>query len=294
LPTSGPVGSQVAIEGTNFGTTSGNVTFNGANATIKIWSNTLIVVATPSGVQSGNVVVSTGSQTSNGVAFTVVTPSGTTPVITWAAPTAITYGTTLNATQLDATANVAGTFAYSPVAGTLLPAGNQVLFVMFTPTNTSTYTTTTASVPLTVNQATTTISLTASPTGTITYGTAVTIAAAIASSTATGTVTFNTGSTALGSATLANGSAALTVNTLPVGSNTITAAYSGDANHSASSASLQTPISVTTATVYIVPVTPPTCSTGAQRPRCRRHTTSNSRTEPLFCQAVTVGCPPWL
>ena len=33
---------------------------------------------------------------------------------------AITYGTSLSSTQLDATASVAGTFAYSPAAGTVL------------------------------------------------------------------------------------------------------------------------------------------------------------------------------
>jgi len=40
------------------------------------------------------------------------------PVITWAAPAAITYGTALSATQLDATANTPGTFDYTPGAGT--------------------------------------------------------------------------------------------------------------------------------------------------------------------------------
>ena len=40
-----------------------------------------------------------------------------TPVITWATPADITYGTALGATQLNATANTPGTFVYSPVAG---------------------------------------------------------------------------------------------------------------------------------------------------------------------------------
>jgi hypothetical protein len=38
----------------------------------------------------------------------------TTPAITWAAPSAITYGTALSATQLNATASVAGSFVYTP------------------------------------------------------------------------------------------------------------------------------------------------------------------------------------
>ena len=44
--------------------------------------------------------------------------------------------------QLDATANVPGTFIYTPAAGTVLGAGNdQTLSVSFTPTDTTDYTT---------------------------------------------------------------------------------------------------------------------------------------------------------
>ncbi len=93
-----------------------------------------------------------------------------TSVVTWAAPAAITYGTALSATQLDATASVAGTFAYTPAAGTVLTAGSQTLSVTFTPTNTTDYSTATASVTLTVNQAVPVITW-AAPAA-ITYGTA--------------------------------------------------------------------------------------------------------------------------
>ena len=78
----------------------------------------------------------------------------TTPTITWAAPAAITYGTALSATQLNATASVQGTFAYTPAAGTIPGAGTQTLSVTFTPTDTTDYTTATSSVHLTVNKAT--------------------------------------------------------------------------------------------------------------------------------------------
>ena len=90
------------------------------------------------------------------------------PVIAWATPSSITYGTLLSPTQLNATANVSGTFAYSPAQGTLLQAGSQILSVTFTPSNTATYTTATASVTLQVNQASPGIVWT--PT-TIAYGT---------------------------------------------------------------------------------------------------------------------------
>ena len=80
-----------------------------------------------------------------------------TPVITWANPAAITYGTPLSGTQLNATASVPGTFAYSPAAGAVLNAGTQTLNVTFTPTDTTNYTTATASVSLVVNKAVLTV-----------------------------------------------------------------------------------------------------------------------------------------
>ncbi|MEY2408983.1 MAG: hypothetical protein QOF48_1653, partial [Verrucomicrobiota bacterium] len=63
------------------------------------------------------------------------------PVINWANPADVTYGTPLGAAQLNASANVPGSFVYTPGAGTVLPAGNaQVLSVAFTPSNGVTYT----------------------------------------------------------------------------------------------------------------------------------------------------------
>src|SRR5204862_1904967 len=43
-----------------------------------------------------------------------------TPVIAWATPADIIYGTALSGTQLNASASVAGTFAYTPAAGAVL------------------------------------------------------------------------------------------------------------------------------------------------------------------------------
>ena len=62
------------------------------------------------------------------------------PVITWAKPTGIIHGTPLGQVQLNAVANVPGTFEYSPVAGTVMNAGNgQSLRVTFTPEDTTEY-----------------------------------------------------------------------------------------------------------------------------------------------------------
>ena len=74
-----------------------------------------------------------------------------TPTISWANPADIVYGTALSGTQLDATANVQGTFTYSPVAGTVLGAGNdQTLSVSFAPTDSTDYTDASATVMINV------------------------------------------------------------------------------------------------------------------------------------------------
>ena len=83
--------------------------------------------------------------------------SGTTktPIITWATPSTIAYGTPLSSIQLNATSSVTpGTFSYSIPTGTILKAGAYTLWVTFTPADTNTYNTVEASVPLTVVQAT--------------------------------------------------------------------------------------------------------------------------------------------
>src|SRR5207249_581418 len=74
-----------------------------------------------------------------------------TPVITWANPADITYPTLLGGTQLNATADVAGSFGYTPAAGTKLNANpGQALKVDFTPTDTANYNTATKSVYINV------------------------------------------------------------------------------------------------------------------------------------------------
>jgi hypothetical protein len=80
--------------------------------------------------------------------------SQTTPTITWASPSAISYGVALGTTQLNATASAAGTFTYTPAAGSVLTAGAQTLSVVFTPTDAINYSTANGSVSLTVNKAT--------------------------------------------------------------------------------------------------------------------------------------------
>ena len=90
------------------------------------------------------------------------------PGLAWATPAAISYGTPLSGTQLDATATVAGTFTYSPAAPTVLAAGTHTLSVAFV-SSSSSYGQASTTVQIVVNQDPTIITW---PTPTpISYGT---------------------------------------------------------------------------------------------------------------------------
>jgi hypothetical protein len=71
--------------------------------------------------------------------------------ITWNNPQAIDYGTALSSTQLNAEANVLGSFAYDPLAGMVLLSCTQTLKATFTPTDTANYNCANAQVTLVVN-----------------------------------------------------------------------------------------------------------------------------------------------
>jgi hypothetical protein len=163
-PTPAPITYGTALNATQLDATAnvaGNFVYSPpAGTVLGVGSQTLSTTFTPTDTIDYSVTTVEVSLTVN--------PA--TPTITWATPAAITYGTMLSATQLDATANTAGSFSYSPPAGTVLSAGSQTLSVTFTPTDTTDYTTAKASVTLTVNQATPVITW---PTpAAITYGTA--------------------------------------------------------------------------------------------------------------------------
>jgi len=76
-PNHGTAGTPITIAGTNFGASQGSSTvkFNGAAATVSSWSDTSIVAAVPGTATTGNVVVTVAGVASNGVAFTVGSPS---------------------------------------------------------------------------------------------------------------------------------------------------------------------------------------------------------------------------
>jgi hypothetical protein len=154
------------------------MTANVANAT----SSGYVVFQSPAGTSNGAVAHVVNGVASGSFTIAAGTPVGTYPItadysdplnpsvfasatatltilqtalitsmIAWAAPTAIFSGTALSSAQLNATANVPGTFVYNPPVGTVLPVGYaQVLSVVFAPANPALYTTATATVSISV------------------------------------------------------------------------------------------------------------------------------------------------
>ena len=69
-PDSAPVGTEIKIKGSNFGT-SGSVTFNGTAASTNGWNDKKIQAVVPSTATDGPVVVTVDGESSNGVTFDV-------------------------------------------------------------------------------------------------------------------------------------------------------------------------------------------------------------------------------
>jgi RHS repeat-associated protein len=144
----------------------------------------------------------------------------------------------LGPAQLNATANVPGTFVYTPSAGTALTVGSQPLSTVFTPTDTLNYTTATASVTVTVNPGTP--SLRFAPIPALTYG--VSPFAVTAASDSTGAITY---SVASGPATISNG----TVTILGTGTVVLSASQVASANYTTATASVSFAVNPATPTL---------------------------------------------
>jgi hypothetical protein len=155
-----------------------------------------------------------------------------TPVITWATPAQIIYGTGLSATQLNAQSTVAGTFNYTPAAGTVLSVGQHTLDTTFTPNDAIHYTNATDSVSLTVIPATPVVTVTPSFNPAFLKN-SVTFTATFTSIVAepTGTVIFYDGATPLATVNVSAGMATYSTSALSFGPHSITAAYSGDSTY---------------------------------------------------------------
>ena len=170
-----------------------------------------------------------------------MTVNKATPKITWAKPAAITYGTPLSPTQLNATAtdvngkSMSGTFNYNPPATVVPIAGTTPLSVSFVPDDTN-YLPAPKLNSITVNKATSTTVITSNPA--TMPGIAVTVGFSVTGPgplTPTGTVTVKatSGESCSGPLTAGAGSCPLTFKTTV--QRTLTATYAGDSNFLTSS-----------------------------------------------------------
>ena len=139
--------------GITYGQTLASSTLTGGTASTAGTFTFTTTTTAPSAGAAAQGVTFTPSSTANYNAVTTtvnVAVAKATPTVNWATPSAISYGTALSATQLNATGSVAGTFAYSPTNGTTPSAGTQTLTATFTPTDSANYNSASATVSLNV------------------------------------------------------------------------------------------------------------------------------------------------
>ncbi len=104
-------------------TPTGSVVFTVDSTTYNATLSNGTATAQVSGLTAGPHQVSAAYTSTNGYASATTSTATTlvvaqaTPTITWATPAAITYGTALSSTQLDATSTIGGNFVYTPAAG---------------------------------------------------------------------------------------------------------------------------------------------------------------------------------
>ena len=226
-------------------TPTGSVVFTVDSTTYNATLSNGTATALVSGLTAGPHQVSAAYTSTNGYASATTATATTlvvaqaTPTITWATPAAITYGTALSSTQLDATSTIGGGFVYTPAAGTVPGAGSQTLSVNFTPTDATDYTTAIHTVQLTVNKASSSATLSTSPNPGV-QGKPETLTATVTGAVQPGgTVIFLSGATTLCTSTL-NGSGVATCTFTPSASGalSLSAQYQGDSDHTGSSATL--------------------------------------------------------
>jgi Bacterial Ig-like domain (group 3) len=130
-------------------------------------------------------------------------------------------------------APAAGAFSYSAAQQAILPAGQQKLSVTFTPQDSTNYTAVTQQAILTVEKASSSISLSSSASS-IAPGASLTLASTVSpqiGGVPTGTVTFLDNGIAIATSPLnQSGAASFSTSSLATGSHVITASYSGDGN----------------------------------------------------------------
>jgi hypothetical protein len=172
---SGPFGGPFSVTNRNFTlTNTAPAPLNWTLANTSLWltassSNGTLISNGPAAIVSLGLNAAAGTLTvgayTNTVWFTnlndtvaqsrqfILTVSQAAPLLSWSTPSAVIYGAALGSNQLDATANVPGSFDYNPSAGTVLDAGTNSLSVIFTPADTVDYSSATNSVSLVVSPA---------------------------------------------------------------------------------------------------------------------------------------------
>jgi hypothetical protein len=245
-----------ALSGTQLDAVNPTWTVAGSNGTVAgTWTYTpplgtvLNAATAPQTLTALFTPSDTGDYTTEGLTTSISVAKATPVIISWPAPAAITYGTGLSGTQLDAvnpvwtvgttTGPVSGTISYTlgtgayeggaaktsvagqAAMGAVLNAGTITLQAVFTPTDTTDYNTSAAyTVPITVNLAptatvTTVTVMPMATTGGIIYTITATVASPIAAYCTTVTCPLPTGSVSFynGSAIPANllGTGTLTV-----------------------------------------------------------------------------------
>ena len=133
-PASGPQagGTPVTIAGAGF-QTHATVAFGSTTADAVSFNNTtnLAAVTPASAVGLVNVTI-TNADGQTAILSNAFRFIGT-PVITWANPSPISYGDALDASRLNAMADLPGSFAYNPSSGVVLDSGSKLLSAIFTP-----------------------------------------------------------------------------------------------------------------------------------------------------------------
>jgi sugar lactone lactonase YvrE len=206
--------------------------------------------ALPVGINSLTAVyqgdANNSSATSNAIQQTVNKASTTTTLTSSQNPSASGASVTLTATVTPSSATGSVQFfngttllstatlsnGQAQFSTTALPIGTDSLTVTYQG-DTNYTSSTSGAIQQTVNQASTTTSLTSSPNPS-TFGASVTLTATVTPSSATGSVQFFNGTTLLGTATLSSGQAQFSTTALPVGTDSLTATYQGDANNTSS------------------------------------------------------------
>ncbi|QHT68806.1 hypothetical protein GXP67_20200 [Rhodocytophaga rosea] len=106
-PTSGAVGTNVTVTGTNFSaTTASNVVkFNGTTSTVSSATTTTLIVSVPAGAGSGKITVQVGTQIATSASDFTVTQPVSLVTLTSFSPTSGTAGTIVTITGTNFSAN---------------------------------------------------------------------------------------------------------------------------------------------------------------------------------------------